>query len=315
MAGEMLPRFPGDAYGAPEQADMQRLTAAKIGFPTPSEPGMRRDAIPGAPNPLGIRQAANAEAREIAVSNKPLILTEQVIAQGFWQALRTCGLSSVDTNLIQGNTRAKPVNISGRFVVTPANPSGAQLASANLIAQANFAPGAYPAIPYTEPFSEEYQTGIVQGFGPTVKARIRPSEILIIDTLGITTFSRAAEYELVWILTYGLSKGAAPNAQPNLANLLIPGRRGWPFGTADRPAVLEGMSRLAPQQGSTKSGETDVYLAVNFSPASPGAGASYTPWPHYVQITLRGWRVQVGKDGLALATNVGGGTMDANGGF
>jgi hypothetical protein len=115
---------------------------------------------------------------------------------------------------------------------------------------------------------------------------------------------------LVWLLTYGLTQaGTVPNA----ANLLIPARRGWPFGDVDNPAVLYGRSRLAPQSGPTRSGETDVFLVVMFRPAaSPGP---YVPWPHYVELSMRGWIVQIGGDGLVLGTNVGGPVMDANGNF
>jgi hypothetical protein len=304
----------GSGYGAPQgPPPKERLTHAAEGFPVPSEPGARQDNLNGIAHAVPIRHAAAAEARQLVMDNRLAILLAEAVAQGVRRGHTTSGGLSIDPNLLDGNTRAKPVNVSGKFVITPANPSAAQLAAAALLAQANFAPGAYPAIPYTDKFAEDYQTGIVQGVGPTVKVKLRPSEVLVIDSLGVTTFSPAAEYELLWLLTYGLVNAAGTQV-PNASNLLIPQRRGWPFGTAEDPAELFGMSRLAPSSGPTKKGETDVYLNARFSPATPSGGV-YTPWPHYVEITLRGWKVMIGSDGLAMATNVGGPITDANGGY
>lgn len=316
MAENFDPNW-GDNYGVPQgPPPAQRLTHAVEGFPVPSEPGARQDNLTGAPSKLGIRHAAAAEAREIVSDSKLAIVLSEAIAQGVRRGHTTSGGLSIDPNLLYGNTRARPVNVSGKFVITPANPTPAQLAAASVIAKANFAPGAYPSIPYTDSFNEDYQTGIVQGVGATVRAKLRPSEVLVVDQLGITTFSEAAEYELLWLLTYGLVQPGGTQV-PNAANLLIPQRRGWPFGTAANPATLFGYSRLAPSAstGPTKRGETTVYLNARFSPATPTPPGVYTPWPHYVEITLRGWKVEIGHDGLPMATNVGGPITDANGGF
>lgn len=289
--------------------DVQYIAQQKVGFPTP---GMTStDDIPGALPTIRARNAAAAEAREIIGDSKPAILAAEAVATGVRRALRTAGGQSVDPNLLDGNTRSRPINISGKFVVTPQGPTAAQLASANSIAQANFAPGACPTFPYSDNFSEDYQTGVIQGTGSAIRIPIRPSEVLVIDSLGITTFSKSAEYELVWLLTYG--EVLAGTSVPNAANLLIPARRGWPFGDADRPAKLHGRSRLAPQSGPVRKGDSQVALVVQFRPAaSPGA---YVPHPHYVEIAMRGWLNQIGGDGLVLATNVGGPVMDANGSF
>lgn len=303
----------GDGYGVPNPKPMtaQFLSSAKIGFPTPSRSARSSDAIPGAPSKVSIEHAAVHEARQLVTDNKVGILASELIGQGVRRGLRTAGGQSIDPNLLQANSRATPVNISGKFVITPASPTAAQLAAANLIAQANFAPGAYPAYPYSDNFAEDCQTGIIQGNGILSTIKIRPSEVLVIDTLGITTFSRAAEYELVWILGYGAVQPTG-NVPPNVQNMLIPARRGWPFGDVENPAQLAGRSRMAPELGPTRSGETDVYLIAMFKPATNGA---YTPWPHYVEVALRGWKVQIGGDGLALGSNVGGPVMDANAGY
>lgn len=285
-----------------------QFLSSKVGFPTPALAST--DAIPGALPAIRARNTAAAEAREKVGDSKPGILASELVAAGVRRALRTAGGQSVDPNLLDGNTRARPVNLNGKFVITPQNPDAAQLVAANAMAQANFAPGACPSFPYTEAFEEDYETGIVQGTGVTLQQAIRPSEILVIDTLGITTFSLAAEYELVWLLAYG---EVIASSVPNAANLLIPARRGWPFGTVENPAELYGRSRLAPQGGPVRQGGTSASLVVQFRPAtSPGP---YTPWPHYVEIAIRGWLVEVGGDGLALGTNVGGPVMDANGSY
>src|SRR5579885_976517 len=168
MANNMEPPW-GASYGVPQgPPPKQRLTHAAEGFPVPSEAGARQDNLTGVAHAVPVRHSAAAEARTLVMDNKLAIVIAEAIAQGVRRGHTTSGGLSIDPNLLDGNTRAKPVNISGKFVITPASPSAAQLAAANLLAQANFAPGAYPAFPYTDNFAEDYQTGIVQGVGPTV---------------------------------------------------------------------------------------------------------------------------------------------------
>lgn len=287
--------------------DLQYTTQ---GFPNPGSPGFG-DAIPGALPAIRARNTAAAEAREMVGDSKPAIVLSEGVAAGVRRGLRTAGGQSVDPNLLDGNTRGRPVNFNGKFVILPQNATAAQIAAGALLAQANFAPGAYPAFPYTDDYDEDYQTGIIPGTGTTIQVPIRPSEVLVIDTLGITTFSQAAEFELVWLLTFGEVLGGS--SVPNAANLMIQSRRGWPFGDVERPAKLYGRSRLAPQMGPTRSGETSASLVVQFRAAtSPGP---YVPQPHYVEIAVRGWLCQIGADGLVMGTNVGGPVMDANGSY
>lgn len=306
----MLPNPKGGFQAAPGEKPLDaQFLSQKVGFPTP---GMQSaESIPGSLPSIRARNVAAAEARELLGDSKPAIVASEAVAAGVRRALRTAGGQSVDPNLLDGNTRSRPINISGKFVITPQNPDAAQLAAANLIAQANFAPGAYPAVPYADIYDEDYVTGIIQGTGTTIPIEIRPSEVLVIDSLGITTFSKAAEYELVWLLTFG--EVLAGTSVPNASNLMIPARRGWPFGDVERPAQLYGRSRLAPQSGPVRKGSTQASLVVQFRAAtSPGP---YTPQPHYVEIAMRGWLNQIGGDGLVLATNVGGPVMDANGSY
>lgn len=307
MAPSMNPKSGGYGGLGDKPMDAQYLST-NVGFPSPGKSTV--DEIPGAMPAIRARNLAAAEAREAVGDSKPAILAAEAVATGVRRGLRTAGGQSIDPNLLDGNTRARPVNISGRFVVTPQNPTAAQAAAALLLAQANFAPGALPAYPYVDTYDEDYQTGVVSGSGQTVVVDIRPSEVLIIDSLGITTFSEEAEFELVWLLAFGeIQVGSVPNAQ----TLLIPARRGWPFGDVERPAELHGWSRLAPQTGPTRKGETEASLVVQFRDVtSPGP---YVPWPHYVEISLRGWLAQIDGSGLVLGSNIGGPVMDANGSY
>jgi len=260
---------------------------------------------------MGIRDTAADEARRMLQDDKIAILLGELIASGVRKAVRMCDGGTIDPNLLDGNTRATPVNVSGKFVMTPANPSAATLAAALLLAQANFQPGVYPPVGAPENFGADYQTGVVVGQGPTLVVPIRPSEILVVDTLGITTFSQIAEYELVWTLAYGFV-AAAGDAPLDAGLQMIAARRGWPFGGVARPAMLHGKARFAPQQGTKRDPDAAVTLAVKDTAV---VSATYNPAPHLVLVSLRGWKVNTGSNGSAESTVLGGAICNPEGKF
>lgn len=306
------PRF-GDAHGTlAGKPPAQRLVGPDTtGFQTPSQPAQQRDQLPSGPAPISIRRKAQSEARESVSDNKVAVLTAEVIAQGVRQGIRMCDGATVDPNLLEGNSRATPVSITGKFVILPASPTAADIAAGNLLAQANFAPGAYPAFGYSENFGADYQTGIITGIGTTIEVNVRPSEIMVVDKIGITTFSQAAEYELVWTLGYG---SATPSATGpfNLGLQMIQARRGWPLGGVDDPFVLSGKARFAPQQGPNRAPNALVVLAVRHTGE---ASATYAPGPHYVEVVLTGWKPIIGAYGDTEATILGGSISDPGGRF
>jgi len=269
---------------------------------------MSRDQIHGGPQPAGIRHRAGEQARRSLLDNKTAIVWAELVAEGVQKGIRRSGGSSVDASLLNGNTRSAAVNIQGKFVITPKNPTPAQTASAALLAQANFQPGLNPPWPSTEIYGSEYQVGVIVGAGNTVNAGISTPEIIIIDELGITTYSEEAEYELVWLLALG-SIQAGQTAPPNTGAMMIPSRRGWPFGTADNPAELNGMSRLAPVGGLMRQ-QSNVILHVEHTGVNTPA---YVPSVHYVEITMRGWTVRIGDDSKPISTGLGGITHDPQG--
>jgi hypothetical protein len=307
--GNLDPRQ-GDSYGVPSgRPPAGRLTNAQLGYPTPSEPGLVRDQLNSGPSPMSIRHQAAEEARRMVQDNKGLLVVAETIAAGFRKGQRLCDGGTIDPNLLDGNTRAIPVNIQGKFVITPANPTAAVIASAALIAQANFGPGVYPAVPFTDDLNADYQTGIINGIGATIRIPVGPSEILVVDTIGITTFSKIAEFELAWTLGYGFSQ-PAQDGPFNMGVQMIQARHGWPFGTVNFPAKIHGKARFAPQQGPKRPADptaASVVLAVRDLGLTT---ATYAPQPHYVDIALRGWKVIVGGWGDAEGIVLGGPICD-----
>lgn len=298
-----MPIDPRQGYAAnpTQKPPPQRMSGAKQGFPLPGLPANRQDSIPNTPPPMTTRQHAYDEAARLLQDNKLGILFAEAVAQGVRRGWEVCNKNTQDPNLYWSNPNAEPINILGKFVVTPVNPTAAQIAAANLLAAANFNPaeGVLPASPSDFP---TYQYGIITGIGLGLTVPIRSGEVLIFDTLGITTFSEAAEYELLWSLSYGAVQ-AGSTAPTNQGTVLIPKRRGW-LGTAERPVPLHGSARIAPQQGPLRTGDNSVIIA--FEHSGNQASAVYTPWPHFVEVALRGWKVLVGPEGDIQTKSVGG---------
>ena len=294
---------PRQGYGTNPSAKPppQRLSGAKQGFPLPGLAAARnQDQIPNTPPVMTTRQHAYNDAARLLQDNKGAILLAESVAMGTRRGYELCNKNTQDPNFYWSNPRSEPINILGKFVVTPVNPTAAQIAAANLLAAANFNP-AEGVIP---PLSDypTYQFGIISGIGIGLQVPIRSDEVLILDSLGITTFSEAAEYELLWALLYGAVQ-AGSTAPTNQGTNLIPKRRGW-LGTAERPVQLQGNARLAPQQGPNRTGDSQVVIA--FEHDGNQASLTYTPWPHYVELALRGWRVIIGPEGEVQTTGIGG---------
>lgn len=283
------------------------LTGAKMG-PSPTLNPQQYDHVPGGPQETAIRDQANKEARLLLQDNKVAILSSQVVSLGIRQALGAANQQSIDPNLIHANATARPIEYESRIVVTPSNPNAAMLAIAALLAQANFAPGAYPAPPITQainPQFETYQTAILQGRGNALRIPLRAGEIGIIDKLGITTFAEQADFELVWMMAHGIVQATATDP-PSGGSPMIPQRRGWPFGTADNPADLSGLERIAPQTGPLRqSSNATTGLGTGIDDDTGGgtivlnvqhtglASGIYAPQPYYVRIIARGWAVRI----------------------
>lgn len=282
------------------------LTGAKMG-PSPTLNPQQYDHIPGGPQETGIRDEANAEARRLLQDNKGAILLSQVFSLGMRQALGAANQQSIDPNLLDANATARPIEYESRIVITPGSPDAAMLAVATLLAQANFAPGAYPAPPITQainPQFETYQTAILQGRGNALRIPLRAGEIGIIDELGITTFANQADFELVWMMAHGIVQAAATDP-PSGGSPMIPQRRGWPFGTADNPADLRGLERIAPQTGPLRQSSNATTSGTGIDENTGGGSivlnvqhtgvtsAVYAPQPYYVRIIARGWAVRI----------------------
>lgn len=295
---------PRQGYGANPtgKPPMQRLSGAKLGFPTPGLPANRTDQIPNTPPAMTTRQHAYDEAARLLQDNKVAILLAEAVAMGVRRGWEVCNKNTQDPNLYWSNAGAEPINILGKFVITPVNPTPAQLAAADLLAAANFNPatGVLPASPSEYP---TYQYGIINGIGLGLTVPIRSGEVLIFDTFGLTTFSEVAEYEVLWALSYGAVQPGS-TAPTNQGTTLIPQRRGW-LGTAERPVQLHGFGRIAPQQGPLRTGESTVVVSFRHD-GDQSNPAAYTPWPHLVEVALRGWKVVIGPEGEVQTRSVGG---------
>jgi len=86
----------------------------------------------------------------------------------------------------------------------------------------------------------------------------------------------------------------------NPADVMVSTRRGWPFGDVLDPAKLNGRARISNQSGAP-SNTVRVSLRVQHDGLA-GAGST----PHYIEGILRGWKVQMGRDNLPVATTLGG---------
>lgn len=271
----------------------QRLTNAGIGT-VASLPARFFDQINSGPAPAGTRQNALDEVRRLLENDAGAIYLAEAIAMGVRTALASSGSLQFDPNVVWANAKAFPVDLSFRGVVVPPNPTAAQTAAANLLELANRNPTTLAL--GDDPFEDFVR---IEGNGSAIDFDVEAGWVAVIDEIGITTFSAQAEDELLWTLGMGFA-AITSDAPQNPAELLVPTRRGWPFGDVVSPGKLNGRARISNQSGSP-SNTVRVSMRVAHDAA---AGAASTP--HYFEGVLRAWKVQMGRDNRPVSTGLGG---------
>ncbi len=287
----------------------QALSPMPFGFPTPGESAASQDQLHMAPSALGTRMRAAEEARN-AVHNRPgAIITAEILAMGFREALASAGILTQDPNLLYGNVKAIPVEEFSQVVVLPTNADATTIASAIAYAKANAVPPGYTGTvsvtaPFLTPAIPLSNLVFVSGSGSALGFQVKCGEVAVVDELGITSYDATAEQEVLFQLALG-NQSTGNAAQNNVARQLFSQMVGWPFGSAERPAKLNGRERLAPQRGPMKIDGTINLIATHSGVTS----SSYKAGFHYFEIVLRGWRMVIGPDALPESAGVGGGDL------
>lgn len=273
----------------------QTLTNAKIGA-VPSQSGRTFDQLNSGPAPAGIRQEAHWEARQLVQDDPTAIMFAERVAMGVREALATCGALAFEPNLIVGNVRAEQVELFRRAVIVPPNPTADQLAWATAMVKANQSP-----VTFSTAGADTFPNFVqINGAGEVAGFDVNAGWVGIVDEIGVTSFSLQAEYELVWALGMGFAQTTSTATQ-NAAQMMIPPQRGWPIGSVATPGKLNGRSRIAPTNGSALN-----TTRISFRVQHAGTSSPVQSTPHYVEVKLRGWKLQIGRNNRPISVGVGG---------
>lgn len=119
--------------------------------------------------------------------------------------------------------------------------------------------------------------------GNVITQNIPPGYACVVDCFGVTTYSRFAEYYLLWTVGVGTGTAVGGEAKPT-SNLIIPEQAGYPEGTAEEPATLTANKFIPPISQVPRS------LIVFVRNATDNTQATlWKPTAFFARVTICGW--------------------------
>lgn len=199
-----------------------------------------------------------------------------------------CGDNDFNFVVTYPPSNADMIFVRKKVVVRPFNPAADQTASADEIVRSNKSMSQLESSPSGQN-NNHTEIADVAGAGAAIEVEIPAGRLLVVDSLGIDSWSYLAEWELLWTLSLGASQ-AAGQAAPSGGKPILTERRGFPFGGVNSPFKILG-NRV------TMAHRTARKLSLFVRHAGGATVATHKSYPHYAEVLLQGWTVPVNKVG------------------
>lgn len=239
----------------------------------------------GGRNPYSDPSLARAEANATPI--------DQLI-YAFREATK-CGALAFDPSNVEPPANAEKFEVYSKGVILPATADAQWTATDSLYVQSLRSPIALDSAT-TNP--NDAWVSSITGAGQFGSVKVPPGYAAVIEEFGIDTWSRAAEWELIWNVVYNPQSSNSATTLPQ-GTEIIPPTRGW-RGSTSHPRRVLGARAVPPGAGSSQQ----VVIGVKHTGVNTSTAKST---PHYARAVLRGWFVPVAM-GFPINQSVGGGS-------